>query len=81
MDQHIGEDVFDVILCNSNYDGDLGQGTQWVQADEQGLVDERLHCADMLDRERPWRHDAAKLAGTIMDVFYERTGPLSDEDG
>jgi uncharacterized cofD-like protein len=81
MDQHIGEDVFDVILCNSNYDGDLGQGTQWVQADEQGLADERLHCADMLDRERPWRHDAAKLAGTIMDVFYERTGPLSDEDG
>jgi uncharacterized cofD-like protein len=78
MDQHIGEDVFDVILCNSNYDGDLGQGTQWVQADEQGLADERLHCADMLDRERPWRHDAAKLAGTIMDVFYERTGPLSD---
>jgi uncharacterized cofD-like protein len=78
LEEHIGVDMFDVILCNSNHAGNLGQGSQWVRADEKSLADQRLHCADLLDRDHPWRHDAAKLAGTVMDVFYERTGPLSD---
>ncbi len=25
---------------------------------------------------RVWRHDLQKLAQVIMDLFYERTGPL-----
>jgi hypothetical protein len=29
-----------------------------------------------LDQERPWRHDSTRLAQTLMDLYYERTGPL-----
>jgi hypothetical protein len=27
---------------------------------------------------QPWRHDSAKLAQVVMELFQERTGPLSD---
>lgn len=78
LEEHIGEQMFDVILCNTRYEGDLGDGAQWVRADGNSLRDQRLYSADMVDPEYPWRHDGVKLAAVLMDVFYERTGPLSD---
>jgi uncharacterized cofD-like protein len=78
LEQHMGEPVFDVVLCNAHYEGDLGRTSKWVRADGRSREDRRLYCADLVDSGHPWRHDAAKLAGVIMDVFYERTGPLSD---
>jgi uncharacterized cofD-like protein len=78
LEEHIGEDTLDVILCNSNNEGDLGRGANWVLADDASVGDPRIYCADLLDRQHPWRHDGAKLAATIVDLFYERTGPLSD---
>jgi uncharacterized cofD-like protein len=76
LEGHIGEDLFDVILCNDNYAGEIGS-SQWVRADEKTLSDSRSYCADLVDDEHPWRHDSLKLAQVIMDVFSERTGPLS----
>jgi hypothetical protein len=29
-----------------------------------------------LDVENPWRHDSSKLAKVLMNLLYERTGPL-----
>ncbi len=78
LEQHMGGQIFDVVLCNASYEGDLGPTSQWVRADGQRPADPRLYAADLLDSEHPWRHDAAKLAGVIMDIFEERTGPLSD---
>lgn len=76
LEQHLGEDLFDVVLCNENYSAPLPAGTEWVRADHRTLTDARAYCADLLDEEHPWRHDAEKLGQTIMDLFYERTGPL-----
>jgi uncharacterized cofD-like protein len=75
LESHIGENMFDVILCNDNYENDIGS-SQWVYADEKTLSDSRTHCADLVDDGHPWRHDSLKLAKVIMDIFYERTGPL-----
>jgi len=77
IEEHAGEDLFDVVLCNGRYEGDLG-GAEWVRLDERSRGDKRLYRADLVDDAYPWRHDSAKLAGVIMDVFLERTGPLSD---
>jgi len=77
LEEHIGEDLFDVLLCNENYDGELAGNARWVRADEKTRTDSRVYCADLIDAERPWRHDSAKLAQVLMDLFYERTGPLS----
>jgi uncharacterized cofD-like protein len=76
LEEHIGEDLFDVLLCNANYEGQLGADARWVQADEKTQSDSRVYCADLIDAEHPWRHDSAKLAHVLMDLFYERTGPL-----
>ncbi|RJP52939.1 MAG: YvcK family protein, partial [Anaerolineaceae bacterium] len=76
LEVHVGRDLFDVILCNDNYGGDVGSASRWVLADEKALSDSRVYCADLIDDDRPWRHDAAKLAQVIVDIFYERTGPL-----
>ncbi|MBL8062423.1 MAG: uridine diphosphate-N-acetylglucosamine-binding protein YvcK [Anaerolineales bacterium] len=77
LEGHVGADVFDIILCNNNYKGKLNPTSVWVQVDERSLSDERTYSADLLDDAHPWRHDPVKLAQVIMDVFYERTGPLN----
>lgn len=77
LEGHVGEDLFDIILCNDNYAGDVGPSSVWVRADEKTLSDERTYCADLIDDQYPWRHDSVKLSQAIMDIFYARTGPLT----
>jgi uncharacterized cofD-like protein len=76
LEEHVGAELFDVVLCNSRYEGDLGGSAGWVKADDKSVTDRRLYCTDLRDEDFPWRHESAKLASTIMDLFYERTGPL-----
>ncbi len=75
LEEHVGPGLFDVVLCNSRYEGDLGNAS-WVRVDDQILTDDRLYSADLRDPDFPWRHDSARLASTIMDLLFERTGPL-----
>jgi hypothetical protein len=70
--------LFDVVLCNEKNEGDLGPESQWVLPDEKSSRDKRFYCSDLTDSEHPGRHDSAKLAHVLMDLFYERTGPLRD---
>jgi uncharacterized cofD-like protein len=77
LEEHVGADLFDVVICNENYAGELTAASRWVNADEESLKDGRLYCADLPETEHPWRHDPAKLAKVLMDLYYERTGPLS----
>ncbi len=77
LEGHVGEDLFDVILCNNNYEGAIGASSQWVRADEKTLSDSRAYCTDLVDDGHPWRHDSLKLAQVIMDIFDEKTGPLN----
>ncbi len=76
LEEHVGEDLFDVVLCNENNSAPLPRGTEWVRADQRTLTDSRAYCADLLDEDHPWRHDAVKLGQVLMNLFYERTGPL-----
>jgi uncharacterized cofD-like protein len=76
LEEHVGDRVFDVVLCNNSYDGELNEGTHWVIADEKSQADSRLHCDDLTDKRYPWRHDAVKLAETLIEILDEHTGPL-----
>ena len=78
LEEQVGEIFFDVVLCNENYEGDLGGTSQWVSADEKSRADLRFYGADLMDVDHPWRHDSVKLSQVLMDLFYERTGPLSE---
>jgi len=77
LEEHAGADLFDVILCNGTYEGNIGSA-QWVKVDDSSRQDPRLYPADLADRDVPWRHDANRLASVLMDLYFERTGPLSD---
>jgi uncharacterized cofD-like protein len=76
---HVGDGMFNVILCNDNYENHIGK-SQFVIADEKTLADSRTYSADLVDVGHPWRHDPTKLAQVIMNIFYERTGPLTENN-
>jgi uncharacterized cofD-like protein len=76
VEEVIGSDIFDVIVCNSWYDSTLGGTAQWVRVDEGILNDPRLYQADLADQREPFHHDAVRLAQALIDLYNERTGPL-----
>ena len=74
---HIGNGVFDLFLCNNNHATALPEGVNWVKQDKPlGRIP--IYGADLVDEEHPWRHDSAKLAGSLMNILYEKTGPLTE---
>jgi uncharacterized cofD-like protein len=77
LEEHIGEGLFDIIVCNNRYEGILPNGVEWVKMDENA-AGHPIYASDLLDLEHPWRHSSEKLAKTLMDLLYERTGPLID---
>jgi uncharacterized cofD-like protein len=76
IEKHLGLHMFDLVVCNKDYSGKLAEDSKWVMADEKLAEDYPLYSADLADRENSWRHDSVKLANVVMDLFYERTGPL-----
>ncbi len=76
LEEHVGDSVFDVVLCNDNYTGQLSADSQWVYADEKTLSDSRVQCADLTDTSHPWRHDSIKLANSLIEILDEYTGSL-----
>jgi uncharacterized cofD-like protein len=81
IEKHLGTRLFDIVVCNKKFDGDLPDGVDWIYP-EPGIEDQySVYFADLIDDENPWRHDSNKLAQVVTDLFYERTGPLlSRED-
>ena len=76
LEEHMGDRLFDVVLCNDNYIGQLNDDSRWVRADEKTMADPRARCADLTDEGHPWRHDSSKLAETLIEILDEYTGPL-----
>lgn len=76
LEEHVGKDFFNIILCNDNYIGTLNAGSQFVICDDKSMNDPRTHCADLSDENQPWRHDSNKLAEVLISILDEFTGPL-----
>jgi len=76
LEEHVGDHVFDVVLCNDNFAGILNEGDRWVNVDEKSLLDSRVQSADLIDDQAPWRHDSMKLATALTNILDEYTGPL-----
>ncbi len=76
IEKHLGGRIFDLVICNNREPHQLPNNVKAVLPDER--LDEQypVYCADLLDEVQPWRHDSRKLARVIMDLFYDRTGPL-----
>jgi uncharacterized cofD-like protein len=72
---HVGGQIFDLVLANSNYNGNLPPGIEWVLAQEAD-TDYPVYMADLIGEDESWRHDSVKLAQILIDLYQERTGPL-----
>lgn len=75
IEDHVGRDLIDVVVCNRKFDLPLPVNVDWVRLDD-GVDNISLYAADLVDERQPWRHDAQKLARVLMDLYMERTGPL-----
>ncbi|MEJ2606734.1 MAG: YvcK family protein [Anaerolineales bacterium] len=76
IENHVGLGLVDLIVAN---DGNLDakpDGTEMVQPVFDGNSLVQLYTADLVDVDRPWRHDAQKLAEALIALLEERTGPL-----
>jgi uncharacterized cofD-like protein len=76
LEEHVGGNLFDVILVNNRFEGELPEPTEWVQIDEELDDDYAVHRSDLVSSDRPWRHDSGKLAKVLIDILTEQTGPL-----
>ena len=75
IERHLGGRVFHLIVCNSKEMTGLPENVQQVMAELKLEENYAVYSTNLVDEEQPWRHDPIKLARSIMDLFYERTGP------
>ena len=80
IEKHVGGGIFDLILCNNRYDGLLPEGVDWVAPSDRLPDEYPIYLADLAGLEINHRHDPAKLAQAIMDLYNERTGPMGNRE-
>ncbi len=80
LDRQIGAHIFDLVICNNQYFGCLPEGMEWVVLNPLRESGYPVFQADLADTKSPGRHDSAKLAKTVMDLLFEKTGPLSSKE-
>ncbi|HVN53621.1 MAG TPA: gluconeogenesis factor YvcK family protein [Anaerolineaceae bacterium] len=77
IEKHLGSEVLDVVISNKQCVGNPPAQTQWVKANTDQGERFPIYEADLLDLDQPRRHHSGRLAQTVLDLFYERTGPLA----
>ncbi len=77
VERHLGHGLIDAIVANSNLAPSLPEA--WHSAPVElarngtgALAGVRLVEADVVAEENRYRHDPAKLAATILRLYYER---------
>ncbi len=76
IEDHVGRGLVDLVLANEDHSSKLPEGISWVCAPTANSGSIPYYAADLADSERPWRHDATRLADTLISLLEERTGPL-----
>ena len=77
LEKHLGGRIFDLAVVNQTFAGKLPEGIDWVRLEEDLDQIVAVYKADLVDKENPLQHDSKKLGQVLMDLYYERTGPLN----
>lgn len=79
ISHHLGGNMFDYVLANSNFDVHLPARTRSSIVPLNGDVVTSDHfrvvIADVIDAGDPLRHDPKKLAQALMRIYYDRVAP------
>jgi uncharacterized cofD-like protein len=79
IEEHVGANLFDIIVANDVPPNRYNQRVQAVIVEDELRKKYAVYKNDLIDEEHPWRHDPRKVTRVIMDLFRERTGPLTME--
>jgi len=72
LEEHLGAGFCDCVLANGQFEVALpNAASQLVPLGQGELPECRLILGDLVDRQRPWRHDADKLAQTLLSLGQE----------
>jgi hypothetical protein len=75
LERHIGRGVFQTVLANNAYPTEnAGVNTHYVPpapANHEILQRYDVRYTDLVDSERPWRHDPHKIAAAIASLSAE----------
>jgi uncharacterized cofD-like protein len=77
IEQHTQPGLFPTVLANTRQTGRLLPKLTWVPVDPPVNGQRRLVGADLIDEERPWRHDSTKLATTLMMLLTQTEAQAS----
>ena len=80
LEKHLGMRLFDMVISNNWYEGHLPAPIEFVRTEADLDEEYTVYSTDLIDREHIWRHDPQKLARAVMDIFYERTGPVAGRE-
>ncbi len=75
--QHVPEGCIDMVLANDNLSvsPDMGGGkTVFVELTPPEKV--KMVTTDLVDEQKPWRHDAAKLAAAVIKLLPDKRGEI-----
>jgi uncharacterized cofD-like protein len=76
LEKHIGRGMFQAVLANNVFPplNDYSKNTRYVQpaaAHHEILQRYDVRYTDLVDVERPWRHDPTKLTQAVMSLYAE----------
>lgn len=72
LEAHCGEPLFEHVLANNNWSGRLPPEAQ-IEFVKPRQARRGVSFADVVDDERPWRHDSDKLAVAIFKWYEQQT--------
>jgi uncharacterized cofD-like protein len=82
VERHIGHGMIEAVVANNNVASALPEAwnSTAVTINKTGPAFEGVHLmeADVVAEENRYRHDPAKLAATILRLYYERDSLPSD---
>lgn len=76
LEEHAGPGLVDLVVANDCMEAAVPGGAQLVSPPENGAIGLPVYLSDLVDHERPWRHDSFQLAESLIALLEERTGPL-----
>ncbi len=75
VEDHVGRGLVEMLLVNDRRDIPAPETVSFVPPPSSGLS-VSVFATDLVDPQRPWRHEPAKLAAALIQMLEERTGPL-----
>lgn len=81
VERHVGHPLFDYVITNNNHEARQPEVWKSQVVHPGSKVDlppsmEMIEC-DVVDAGNALRHDAQKLAATLLDLYYDRRRRLS----